>query len=124
MDIRSILYFAHEHCQFLDAFEHIVGLYTKQKKENRILVACLIAWGTNMGLGRMGEISDINYSSLAATSDNFIRLETLKEANDRTSNATAKLPIFKHYNIDESLHSSSDGQKRDSYPYHEFSSFC
>ncbi len=113
MDIRSILYFAHEHCRFLDAFEHILGRYTKQTKDNRTLIACLIAWGTNMGLGRMGEISDINYSTLAATSDNFIRLETLKEANDRTSNATAKLPIFKHYNIDESLHSSSDGQKKE-----------
>jgi hypothetical protein len=41
----------------------------------------------------MGEISDINYSSLATT---------------------AKLPIFQHYDIDESLHSSSDGQKIES----------
>jgi Tn3 transposase DDE domain len=66
---------------------------------------------TNTGLGRMGEISDIDYSLLAATSDNFIRLETLKEANDRVSNAINKLPIFRHYDIDEVLHSSSDGQK-------------
>ena len=39
------------------------------------------------------------------------RLETLKEANDRVSNATHKLPLFRHYDIDEVLHSSSDGQK-------------
>src|SRR5699024_9788432 len=74
-------------------------------------VACLIAWGTNMGLGRMGEISDIRYPSLSATSDNFIRLETLKEANDRISNAITELPIFHHYDIDDTIHSSSDGQK-------------
>ena len=38
-------------------------------------------------------------------------METLKEANDRVSNATAKLQIFQHYDIDEVIHSSSDGQK-------------
>src|SRR5699024_9625967 len=64
-----------------------------------------------MGLGRMGEISDIRYPSLSATSDNFIRLETLKEANDRISNAITELNIFNHYDIDDTIHSSSDGQK-------------
>ncbi|WP_435791631.1 transposase [Clostridium sp.] len=70
-----------------------------------------IAWGTNMGLGRMGEISDIDYSLLSSTSENFIRLETLNEANNRINNAITKLPIFRHYDIDEVIHSSSDGQK-------------
>lgn len=63
------------------------------------------------GVRENGEISDISYPLLAATSDNFIRLETLKEANDCISNAIAKLPIFKHYDIGETIHSSSDGQK-------------
>lgn len=111
IDIRSVLHFVQQNCQFLNSFEHILGRYAKQNKDNRILVACLIAWGTNMGLGRMGEISDISYPVLAATSDNFIRLETLKEANDCISNAIAKLPIFKQYDIGETIHSSSDGQK-------------
>lgn len=69
-----------------------MGRYAKQNKDDRTLVACLIAWGTNMGLDRMGEISDISYQLLAATSDNLIRLETLKEANDCISNAIAKAP--------------------------------
>ncbi len=59
----------------------------------------------------MGEISDIGYHTLAAISDNFIRLETLQEANDLTSNAMAELPIFQYYNIGDTIHSSSDGQK-------------
>ncbi|MBU3158380.1 Tn3 family transposase [Clostridium frigoris] len=111
IDIGSVLHYVNQHCQFIDAFEHVLGRYAKQTKENRVIVACLTAWGTNMGLGRMGEISDISFSLLSATSDSFIRLETLKEANDRVSNATAKLPIFRHYDIDEVIHSSSDGQK-------------
>lgn len=60
----------------------------------------------------MAESSDISYQELVGTANNFIRLETLKDANDKISNAMAKLPIFKHYNIDEEIvHSSSDGQK-------------
>ena len=34
-----------------------------------------------------------------------------EEANDRLANATGRLPIFRHFDIDESVHSSSDGQK-------------
>jgi TnpA family transposase len=78
------------------------------------LIACLIAWGTNMGLGRMGETSDISYHTLANASDNFLRPETLRRANDLISNAIAELPIFRHYDIGEALHSSSDGQKFES----------
>lgn len=111
IEVGNILHFVNQHCRFIDAFEHLLGRYAKQVRDDRILVACLIAWGTNMGLGRMGEISDIDYSLLAATSDNFIRLETLKEANDRVSNAITKLSIFRHYDIDGVLHSISDGQK-------------
>ena len=77
VDLASVLHFVNQHCQFIEAFDHVLGRYAKQKADERIIIACLIAWGTNMGLGRMGEISDLGYHSLATTSDNFIRLETL-----------------------------------------------
>ena len=45
-------------------------------------------------------------------SKNHIRLENTKNANDTITNATAQLPLFQHYNLDEnSLHASADGQK-------------
>jgi TnpA family transposase len=64
-----------------------------------------------MGLGRMGDISDISYQTLSRMSDNFIRPETLKAANDCVSNAISKLPMMRHYDIGDTIHSSSDGQK-------------
>ena len=66
----------------MTCFEHVLGRYSKQAADERILSACLVAWATNMGLGRMGEISDITFATLASTSENFLRLETLKAAND------------------------------------------
>jgi len=95
----------------MDAFVHVLHRYVKKQAENQIITACLVAWATNMGLGRMNTISDVGYQILSTTSDNFIRLETLQQANDLVVNAIAQLPIFSHYNIGELLHSSSDGQK-------------
>lgn len=111
VSISSVLQFVNQQCQFMEAFTHVLGRYAKQEADDLAITACLVAWSTNTGLGRMGEISDISYHTLAMTSDNFIRLETLKEANDRVSNRTAQLPIFRHYDLGEAVHSSSDGQK-------------
>lgn len=111
INIGQVLLFVHQQTHFLDAFDHILGRYSKQELELNIIIACLVAWATNTGLGRMSEISDITYNQLSSTSDNFIRLETLRDTNDLVSNATSKLPIFRHYDIGNNLHSSSDGQK-------------
>lgn len=111
VDIGSVLQFTNQHCNFMDHFDHVLGRYVKQSFDETSITACLIAWATNMGLGRMAEISDIGYNTLSSTSDNFIRLETLKAANDCVSNAIAEFPIMRHYDIAETVHSSSDGQK-------------
>ena len=110
-DISSILQFANRQCRFMDAFTHVLGRFTRQLPDVPALIACLVAWGTNMGIARMGQISDIGYQTLASMSDNFLRPETLREANDIVSNATAALSIFRHYDIGDVVHSSSDGQK-------------
>lgn len=109
--IAQLLQFVDTHCEFLDAFSHILTRYVKTSLDRQAVIACLIAIGTNVGLGKMGSISDLSYQTLFAAANNFFRLETLREANDLVGNATAKLPIFRHYNIDDVIHSSSDGQK-------------
>ena len=111
VNIQTVLRFVNHRTQFMDAFEHVLHRYSKREADDDIISACLLAWGTNMGLGRMGTISDVAYPTLADASDNFIRLETLRAANDYVSNATAELPIFRRYDIGETVHSSSDGQK-------------
>jgi TnpA family transposase len=111
VDISRVLHFVQQHCGFMDAFAHVLGRYVKQEIDDRALTACLIAWGTNMGVGKMADISDLGYHTLVATSASFLRLETLRHANDRVSNALAALPIFHQYDLGGALHSSSDGQK-------------
>jgi len=62
----------------------------------------------------MSEISNIPYYKLISSCENFVRLETLHDAIDVINNATYKLPITQYYNINNQIHSSSDGQKFDS----------
>jgi TnpA family transposase len=110
-DIHEVLRFANRQCGFTDAFTHILGRHVRKPADDATLTACVVAWGTNMGLARMGQISDIGPHALTSMSDNFLRPETLREANDRVANAIAKLSIFRHYDIGDVIHSSSDGQK-------------
>lgn len=111
VDIDRVLHFVDERCGFMEEFEHLLGRYTKKEADELLITACLIGWGTNMGLGKMGAISNIRYELLSSASESFLRLETLRAANDRISNATSRLAIFRHYDIGEVIHSSSDGQK-------------
>jgi TnpA family transposase len=63
----------------------------------------------------MASISDRTYDHLRGVQANYLRPETLCLANDAINDATAKLPIFKYYNIQEGvIHASADGQKFES----------
>lgn len=110
--VHDLLRFVNNQTGFLKSFNHILDTHVKSRADNQNIIAVIVAYATNNGLYKMANISDISYSELEAASNNFFRPETLKTTNDRISNAMAKLPIFKYYDIsDEGIHSSSDGQK-------------
>jgi TnpA family transposase len=97
---------------FLDDFKHVLGAQSKSRAHEYDLLAILVGNATNQGIYGIAQISDRTYDQLSIIQANYLRLETLNAANDRINNATAKLPIFKHYNIQEDIiHASADGQK-------------
>ncbi|WP_070962861.1 Tn3 family transposase [Vibrio sonorensis] len=76
------------------------------------LIACIFGNGANYGLHRLASSSDRSIGILRAVNDSYIRPETTGAANDLISNALARLPIFRHYTINESApFGSIDGQK-------------
>ena len=85
--------------------------YVKHEPDPREILACIVAMGTNMGLWKMAEVSSLGYPSMTTTARNYLRLETVRAANDAITNATAKLPAFHLYDIQDKVHSSSDGQR-------------
>lgn len=109
--IADLLRFVVKETGFLEAFSHVLGRHAKSMPNLREILACVVAFGTNMGLGKMAEVSGLSYATLLTTARNMLRPETLRGANDAISNATAKLPAFELFNIRDEVHSSSDGQR-------------
>jgi TnpA family transposase len=109
--VADLLRFVNKETHFLDAFEHVLHRGVKHAPDLREILACIVAFGTNMGLGKMAEVSGLRHTSLITTARSFLRPETVHAANDAISNATGALPAFKLFNIRDELHSSSDGQR-------------
>lgn len=112
ISIASVLQFAQKDCNFMSAFTHIKPYDAKDTLDPIAMMACIIANATNLGINKMAQSSDLAYHRMYAQIKNFMRLETLRDANDAITNAIADLPIFKYWNIhDDYIHGSVDGQK-------------
>jgi hypothetical protein len=81
--LQDVLAFVATQCPYMSAFEHVLGRYSHHTRNDQVLRACLIAWGTNLGLSRMGEISDITTQTLVRASENYLRLETVRLLQQR-----------------------------------------
>ena len=104
--IAGLLWFVAEHTGFLSAFEHVLDRYVKRDADPQLMLGCLAALGTNMGLWKMAEVSGLSHAALLGTARDFLRPETLHGANDRISNATAALPAFHRFRLQQSLAAS------------------
>ncbi len=112
--IVDLIGFVHQQTNCFSVFTHHVDRYSKQSVDTKRLIACVTAFGLNIGLLKMAEISDMSYQEMVSTARNFVFLENLKNGNDLVTNEMAKLPIFKYFNIEEEIiHGSIDGQKFD-----------
>ena len=112
IDIASLLKLVDNQTNFLSAFTHLFGSKVNRNKDKHKLIACIVAFGTNYGIGKMASISDMSYQDLATTANTLIYLDTLREANRKIINKLKKLPMYKHYQVQPGVvHSSSDGQK-------------
>ena len=115
INVADVLRFVHQETGFLKHFEHVRQIQSGQSDHLNDLLAAVIGNGTYYGLHGMASISDRSYEHLRTVQANYLRPETLNLGNDAINDATAKLSIFKHYNIQEGLiHASADGQKFES----------
>ena len=112
ISITHLLQVVNEHTHFINEFTHIKPHYSKSKVDEMSIYGAVVANATGLGVHKMADMCDINLSDLICADDNYIRLSTLRAANDRVSNFISKLPIFKRWNLAEALLlSTADGQK-------------
>jgi hypothetical protein len=96
--IVPLLNWVNQQTEFSTAFKHILEKGGRKKADEDLLIACIVALGTNHGIGNMAGRSDMNYNNLKRTLDSFVRAETLREANRIIVDATADLSMFDAYN--------------------------
>lgn len=109
--IGDIVEFTQRQTQFASALRH-VRIKNKQLPDLNSAIACIVANGTRCGIHHMSELCNIPYDALRKTQKNHLRVETLHEANDFITNATAKTKIYPYYHIQPNIvHASYDGQK-------------
>ena len=110
-NLVDVIYSVHAECKFLSIFTHIKQYGSKSQHNMQAIIACLIANATSLGTYKMGDSSDIPYTILRTVDENYIRLETLRAANDYISNKFSQLPIYSSYNLGDLSHGAADGQK-------------
>ena len=111
-DMTDIFRFVNEQCHFLSVMTPLQPRYAKKMADEDSLMAVIMAQAMNHGNFSMAETGDIPYHLLDATHQQYLRLATLKAANDNVSNFIAQLPIFPFYSFDlDVLYGSVDGQK-------------
>lgn len=111
--LSQILRFVDQQCHFTKAFTHVKPRFAKTTEfDIETIFAILTANATNYGIYQMAGICDISYEKLFATLKSFVRLETLKNANDILRQAITELPIFKHWDLQEQQRIAAlDGKK-------------
>jgi hypothetical protein len=70
------------------------GYQWKHASDPREVLACVVTFGTNTGLGKMSAVSGMGYPALITTVRSYLRPEELHVANDAISNAIAALSAF------------------------------
>ena len=113
IEIADLLKFIGDRINLWDGFTHIKHKYTKRKKPQVLEInACILLEAFGVSVGYMAEMSDLNFNSLLSTREDFIRVESLLNANDIVSNYIYKLPIFKAWDLlDGETLADADGKK-------------
>jgi TnpA family transposase len=110
--VIDLMRVVNQETNFFDKFTHFQSKQQRTQPDLNDILACILGNGTNFGLYKIANISDRSFNDLRTTQANYLRVDTLREANDAISNMTASLPIFEYYRInDQGQHGSIDGQK-------------
>ena len=112
LEIMDVFRFVNEQCNFISGFTPLQPRYNKLKNDEDNLVAVLISQAFGFGNYKMSQSSDISYPTLESTYQQYLRVATLKKANDIITDSISKLSIFPHFIFDQDiLYGGVDGQK-------------
>jgi hypothetical protein len=71
LDIDTLLLFVDQRNGFMESFEHVLGRYRKSAPSKPAIIASLMAYATNIGLGRMADIRNLSYQEISTAAGNY-----------------------------------------------------
>jgi len=113
ISLSEVLATVDRHSDFLSEFQHYQQHHNRLKPTKKVFIAGIVAIGCDIGMGKILKISrELNSSQLENTVNWFFYPEGLHAVNDRLLQFMNALELPNLYRKDEqSLHTSSDGQK-------------
>jgi TnpA family transposase len=113
VEIPNIMMHIGDYIDMWPAFTHMKTRYNKKKVPVKLAInACILSDAFGIGTEKMAEMSDLNFNLIRSTQEDFMRVETLRAANDAVGNLIHSLPIFTIWNLmDDNLLADADGQK-------------
>lgn len=113
VEIPDIMMHMGDNADMWNVFTHMKTRYNKKTKPAKTaLNACILSEAFGVKTKKMAEMSDMNFNLLRSTHEDYIRIDTICAANDKTGNLVHSLPIFKLWDlIENKTLSDGDGQK-------------
>lgn len=113
VDMADVLRFVHDKTGFLSAFTPLQPRHSKKDLDIDTLIAVILSQGLGIGNHKMAQTSDVSYSILETTYQQYLRLGTLRIGCNTITNAATQLDIFPYYTFDalQGLYGALDGQK-------------
>lgn len=111
--ISEILATVNQLTGYLDAFEHYQPHYRKQRPDENVFFAGIMAYGCNLGVETMAKVArSVVASELENTVNWYFDLENIQKATDKINNFMDSLDLANQFKKQKDrLLTSSDGQK-------------
>ena len=111
--LPDVMMYVGDYINMWAGFSHMKTRYNKKKTPVKLaLNAAILARAFGVSDEQMADMSDLSYNLLYSTQEDFIRVETLCEANVLVCNFIHALPIYKKWNLmGNKLMADVDGQK-------------
>lgn len=111
--LLSILSDIQNTTSFLDSFEHHKIKHVKKRPSPQAFFCAIIGLGCNIGVERMGNISNgVKFNTLNTTVNWYFSLDNINSANNKLLTYINTLPLAQVYKRNKGeTHTSSDGQK-------------
>ena len=98
---------------YLKELKHYQPHYRKQRPDNNVFFANIMAYGCNLGVEKMAKVArSVTTTELENTANWYFDLDNIQKATDAINNFMDKMELPNLFRKKQGeLHTSSDGQK-------------